>query len=59
MKTQFEILDSNQEIIFKTCQSSNNFSDCWKNYLKVNGWSEEEYEQELDKRIFNKKFNSN
>jgi hypothetical protein len=57
MKTDFSIIDSNQELIYKFCKSSDDFSVCWKNYLQSNGWSEEEYEEELEKKIFNKNLN--
>lgn len=52
MKTQFEVLDHNFEVIMNLSPGPYDFCEMWKNYLAGCGWTEEEFESEMEKRIF-------
>ena len=54
MKTQFEVLEYHFDLLNKLSNNPPDFSTMWINYLSSSGWSEEQFEIEMDKRIFSK-----
>lgn len=51
-RISFELLDFNCEIIMNLSPTAYDFAHMWTNYLQSCGWSEEDYELEMEKRIF-------
>lgn len=51
-KTQFEILAFNFEVIINLCKDPYHFCEMWKNYLASCGWTEMEFEQTMDRKVF-------
>lgn len=57
MKANFDYLEAQFETIANLCNSGDDFATTWKKFLESNGWTEDEYQKELDYRLFNSKIN--
>lgn len=51
-KTQFEVIDYNAEVIKSISPNAEIFCDAWVNYLESNGWTEDQYEEEFERRAY-------
>lgn len=56
-KAKFEYIESQFEVIIKLCNGGDDFAMTWKKFLESCGWTEEEYQRELDYRLFDEKIN--
>jgi len=52
MKPSFEVIDSNLELMMSLSTDADDFCALWQKYLTTNGWDEESYEKELNRRVF-------
>lgn len=52
MKQPFELIDFNFEKLCALSPSGEDFVSIWHAYLCACGWTEEEYEKELESRVF-------
>lgn len=53
MKLSFEYIEAQFDTIASSCNDADCFAMTWKNFLNSCGWTEDEYEKELDRRLFN------
>jgi hypothetical protein len=55
MKAGFAYLEANYYVIKKLCDKKSDFDDTWYNFVTGNGWTLEEYEDELERQVLGKK----
>ncbi len=53
-RLSFEILEYNFEVINKISKNGNDFAMMWNRYLASSGWQEEDYEDEVTRRMYSK-----
>lgn len=53
-KLPFEMIDFNFEVIMNLSSGPYDFCKMWQGYLSGCGWTEEEFEKEMEKRIFSR-----
>jgi hypothetical protein len=57
MKTKFEYIEAQLEVIVNYCNDADDFAITWKKFLEYCGWTEEEYQKELYFRQFSEHVN--
>lgn len=55
-KKNFEYLELQYVVINDTCKNAEDFADTWYSFLISNGWTEEDFEQELISRMIDDKY---
>lgn len=48
----FELIDFNFEVIMNLSTDPYGFAHMWSSYLASVGWTEEEFEAEMERRVF-------
>jgi hypothetical protein len=51
-KLPFYIVDFNSQIILDLSKDAYDFCELWQSYLLASGWTEEAYEAELSRQVF-------
>lgn len=53
-RLSFEIVEYHFEMLNKLATSGSDFAKMWTRYLKGSGWQEEDYEDEVTRRMYSK-----